>query len=78
MSKVYFILNETTFQGTDQVTVEVVSASLDLDRMLDEIQEIARDNEIYVDGDADSVTLPGAHGTSIESDEYYIAEEELK
>ncbi len=75
---VYLILNETTFHGTDQVTTEVVEASLDLQVVLDSIQDIANDNEVYVEDDANSVVLKGEYGTGVDTDEYYIVEMELK
>lgn len=78
MSSVYLILNETTFHGTDQVTTEVVEASLDLQVMLDWLQDLAEENDIYVEDDANSVVFAGEYGTGIETDEYYIVEMELK
>ena len=75
---VYLILNETTFHGTDQVTTEVVEATLHLQFALDWLFELAQENDIYSEDDANSVVLPGAYGTGIEADEYYIVEMELK
>ena len=78
MSTVYLILNETTFHGTNQVTTEVVEASLDLQVVMNWIADLAEENGIYVEDDANSVILPGFGGTGIETDEYYIVEMELK
>ena len=75
---VYLILNETTFHGTDQVTTEVVEATLDLQVALDWLFDLAQENDIYSEDDANSVVLPGTPGTGIEADEYYIVEMELK
>lgn len=75
---VYLILNETTYLGTEQVTTEVVEATLDLQWAMDWLQELAAENEIYVADDADSVVLQGRHGTGVDVDEYYIAEMELR
>lgn len=77
MSDVYLILNETTFHGTDQVTTEVLEATLSYQKALDYIAEIALENDIVLTDDA-SVTLAGAYGTGIEADEYYVIEMELK
>jgi hypothetical protein len=77
-STVYLILNETTFLGTDQITTEVVEASLDLQAVLDSIQDIAEDSGVYVEDDANSVVLKGSPGTGVDADEYYIVEMELK
>lgn len=78
MSDVYLILNETTFTGTDSVTTEVVAVFETLQSALDDIAEIADDNGVFVEDDANSVVLLGKYGTGIATDEYYIVEIELK
>lgn len=76
MSTVYLILNETTFIGTDQVTTEPVEVYDDLQAAMDWIHELAEDNGVQVEDDANSVYIPPSEG--IETDEYYIIEMELK
>jgi hypothetical protein len=78
MSSVYLILNETTFHGTDQITTEVVEATMELQVALDWLADLAEEHDIYVEDDANSVVLTGEYGTGIETDEYYIVEMELK
>lgn len=78
MSSVYLILNETTFHGTDQIVTEVVEATLDLQWALDWIAELAAENGIFAEDDANSVVLQGQYGTGVDVDEYYIAEMGLK
>lgn len=78
MSNLYLILNETTFHGTDQVTTEVIEATLDLQWAMDWLQDLANENDVYVEDDANSVVLAGQYGTGIEYDEYYIVEMELR
>ncbi|WAB09300.1 hypothetical protein SEA_STELLA_60 [Streptomyces phage Stella] len=76
MSTVYLILNETTFIGTDQVTTEPVEVYDDLQAAMDWIHDLAEDNGVQVEDDANSVYVPPSEG--IETDEYYIIEMELK
>lgn len=76
MSTVYLILNETTFIGTDQVTTEPVELYDNLQAAMDWIHELALDNGVQVEDDANSVYVPPTEG--IETDEYYIIEMELK
>lgn len=76
MSTVYLILNETTFIGTDQVTTEPVEVYDDLQAAMDWIHDLAEDNGVQVEDDANSVYVPASEG--IETDEYYIIEMELK
>ena len=76
MSTAYLILNETTFIGTDQVTTEPVELFDNLQGAVDWIHELALDNDVQVEEEANSVYIPPAEG--IETDEYYIIEMELK
>lgn len=76
MSTAYLILNETTFIGTDQVTTEPVELYDDLQAAMDWIHDLAEDNGVQVEDDANSVYIPPSEG--IETDEYYIIEMELK
>jgi hypothetical protein len=76
MSEIYLILNETTFIGTDQVTTEPVEVYDNLQGAMDWIHELAQDNGVQVEEDANSVYIPPSEG--IETDEYYIIEMELK
>ncbi len=79
MSEIYLILNETTFHGTDQVTSEIVPPAHDsLQGAMDALNDIATDLDVEVEEDANSVTVNGAYGTGIDTDEYYIIEVELK
>jgi hypothetical protein len=76
MSTVYLILNETTFIGTDQVTTEPVEVYDNLQGAMDWLAELARDQGVEVEDDANSVYIPPQIG--METDEYYIIEMELK
>ena len=76
MSTMYLILNETTFIGTDQVTTEPVELYDNLQGAMDWIHELALDNDVHVEEDANSVYIPPSEG--IETDEYYIIEMEVK
>lgn len=76
MSTMYLILNETTFIGTDQVTTEPVELYDNLQGAMDWIHELALDNGVQVEEDANSVYIPPSEG--IETDEYYIIEMEVK
>lgn len=78
MSTKYLILNETTFHGTDQVTTEVTSLHASLQGALDAIHDIAKELDVEVEDDADSVVVDGVYGTGIETDEYYMIEIEEK
>lgn len=78
VSTKYLILNETTFHGTEQVTTEVTSLHATLQGAMDEISNIAKDLDVYVEDDANSVVVEGEYGTGIETDEYYIIEMEEK
>lgn len=72
----FLILNETTFIGTNQVTTEPVSLHETLTGAVEWLAELASDNDVLIDEDANSVYLPPQIG--MESDEYYIVEMELK
>jgi len=76
MSTAYLILNETTFTGTDQVTTEPVELFDNLQGAMDWLAELALDNGVQVEEDANSVYIPPNIG--MESDEYYIVEMELR
>jgi hypothetical protein len=76
VSTKYLILNETTFIGTDQVTTEPVELYGTLQGAMDWIHELALDNDVVVEDDANSVYIPSGEG--IETDEYYIIEMEEK
>lgn len=76
MTTKYLILNETTFIGTDQVTTEPVELYSNLQGAMDWIHELALDNGVQVEDDANSVYVPPNEG--IETDEYYIIEMEEK
>jgi len=78
VSTKYLILNETTFHGTDQVTTEVTSLHASLQGALDAIHDIAKELDVEVEDDADSVVVDGVYGTGIETDEYYMIEIEEK
>lgn len=73
---VYLILNETTFFGTDQVTTEPIEVYDNLQGAMDWIHDLAKDNDVEIEDDANSVYVPVRDG--IETDEYYIIEMELK
>lgn len=76
VSNVYLILNETTFKGTEQITTEVTEVYDNLQGAMDYIADLAEDNDVVIEEDADSVYLPPSG--HIESDEYYIVEMELR
>ncbi len=76
MSTAYLILNETTFTGTDQVTTEPVELFDNLQGAVDWLADLADENGVQVEEDANSVYIPPNIG--MESDEYYIVEMELK
>lgn len=76
MTTKYLILNETTFIGTDQVTTEPVSLHGTLEGACRWLGELAADNDVYVEPDANSVYIPP--NTGIDTDEYYIVEMEEK
>lgn len=76
MSSAFLILNETTFIGTDQVTTEPVELFDNLQSAMDWLAELAADNDVVIEDDANSVYIPPAIG--METDEYYIVEMELK
>lgn len=71
----YLVLNETTFAHTSNVVTEVVSLHASLQGALDFLAELAQDNGVTVEPDANSVYLPVTEGY-IEADEYYIIEME--
>ena len=76
MSQAFLILNETTFIGTDQVTTEPASLHETLAGAVDWLSELAYENDVQIEEDANSVYLPPQPG--METDEYYIVEMELK
>lgn len=76
MSQAYLILNETTFIGTDQITTEPVELYDNLQGAVDWLADLALDNGVQIEEDANSVYLPPQVG--METDEYYIVEMELK
>lgn len=76
MSQAYLILNETTFIGTDQITTEPVELYDNLQGAVDWLADLAMDNGVQIEEDANSVYLPPQ--TGMETDEYYIVEMELK
>lgn len=76
MSTKYLILNETTFIGTDQISTEPVSLHATLQGAMDWLHDLAVDNDVFIEEDANSVYIPPAEG--IETDEYYIIEMEEK
>lgn len=76
MSQAYLILNETTFIGTDQITTEPVELYDNLQGAVDWLADLALDNDVQIEEDANSVYLPPQ--TGMETDEYYIVEMELK
>jgi hypothetical protein len=76
MSSAYLILNETTFTGTDQITTEPVELFDNLQGAIDWLSELALDQGVQVEDDANSVYIPPNVG--METDEYYIVEMELR
>lgn len=72
----YLILNEVTFRGTDQIATEPVSLHATLQGAMDWLHDLADDNGLIVEPDADSIYVPPL-SDHIQSDEYYIIEMEL-
>lgn len=75
MSTAYLILNETTFIGTDQISTEPVSLHATLEGAVKWLADLAADNDVYIEPDANSVYIPP--NTGIDTDEYYIVEMEM-
>jgi hypothetical protein len=74
---VYAIFNESSPIGSDLVITEVVQPlRFTYEEALADLQQIAEDNDVYVEDDASSVYVP-VMGTHLESDEYYIVEMEV-
>lgn len=78
MVAAYLIINETTYKGTDAMSVEPVVLFGNLQSAMDWLQDLAEDNDLTIEPDADSVSIPGGDRAGVEWDEYYIAEMELK